>query len=149
MARTAEATDAPLDRLFKLLPAESTGAFLLVRGIFPYEPARTGIDASSVALAILTLIVIVATPFVYSRGQPERDPVGSAFITVSAVIWIMNIEVNRFVDLGQHLQALFGANILLEAVFTTQFLIGLLIVWVITLLPLAGFKLPANRESKK
>lgn len=51
MQRTAQATDAPLDRIFKLLPAESTGAFLLIRGFFPYDASATDIDASWVGLA--------------------------------------------------------------------------------------------------
>lgn len=145
MERTAQATDAPLDRVFKLLPAESTGAFLLIRGFFPYDPAQTDIDANWLGFALLTLVIVVATPFIYNRGATHRDVVGAVFITCSFVIWALNIEMNRFIDLGQHLQTYLGQQLLVQALFTPQFLGGLLGVWVIALFPLAGFRLPAAR----
>ncbi|MEO0636145.1 MAG: hypothetical protein AAFY73_05800 [Pseudomonadota bacterium] len=134
MQRTPSSDDEPLDRLFKLLPAESTAAFLLLRGLFPVESTRDSIIVEMGILYGLTALIVVLTPFLLRRVWNVRDVKIIAFMTMTFIIWALNIDIERVVLASEYLiQDVWSG---FEFVLNPLLLKGLLIVWAVTLVPL-------------
>lgn len=151
MDRLPNESDQPLDRLFKLLPAESTAAFLLLRAQFPYESEDlTG--QSNVIFFTFVFVIFVATPFLLSNIWGSRDRKTISFVTATFVIWLANIDIERIHAIGEHLKSLdyMIVSSILGVMLDKQFIQGLLIVWAIVLLPLIiPRKITEEHESYK
>lgn len=134
MDRSPKSDDQPLDRLLKLLPAESTAAFLLLRGIFPNDPASKTFQLEAGIFYLLVLVILVSTPFLLSRIWMVKEPFSIIFITVSFVIWAGNIDIERVTAVSEILtrDVWSGFSYILHPLLIR----GLLVVWAIVLLPL-------------
>lgn len=138
MNREITENDEPLDRLFKLLPAESTGAFMLLRGIFPaYDENDTNLDQILSAYYSLTALVIILTPILLVKVWKVKHWPTIAFLTGTLIVWIANIDIDRFVDIGAWMGG-WGTLI-----FNQYMAKGMLIVWAVMLVPMV---IPPKKE---
>jgi len=137
MQRDVDVNDEPLDRLFKLLPAESTGAFMLIRGIFPtYDKTNSGLDQVLGTYYFLTFLIIILTPVLLVKVWKMKHWPTVCFLTATLVVWIANIEINRFVDAGQFIGGW------APQIFNPYLAKGMLIIWAIMLVPMV---IPAKK----
>lgn len=134
MKRAPDAKDEPLDRLFKLLPAESTAAFLLLRGVFPIELGGDNFEDEAKIFYGLVLIVVILTPVLLIRVWDIKDRWIVTFMTGSFVVWALNIDIERVTVASEILirDVWSGFEVLLNPLLIK----GLLIVWAIVLVPL-------------
>ena len=134
MERAPKDSDEPVDRLFKLLPAESTAAFLLLRAIFPIDQTSENFKLEAGIFYGLVAVILVCTPLLLTRvwGVSSRLVVG--FVTASFVIWALNIDIDRVKFIAGLLadEIWTGFDILLHPMFIR----GSLVVWAIVLVPL-------------
>lgn len=131
MRREIIESDEPLDRLFKLLPAESTGAFMLIRGIFPaYNSNHTDLNQVLGTFYFLTAIIILLTPVLLIKVWKMRHWPTVWFLSGTLVVWIANIEINRFTDIGEYIGGL------APYIFNDYLAKGLLIIWAVMLIPM-------------
>lgn len=135
MKREPDEQDEPLDRLFKLLPSESTAAFLLMRGYFPYDPATDGFNPDLAIYWGLVLTIVALTPLLLFRVLNVKSKKIVTFLTATLVIWVLNIDIVRAQSLGEGLAAEFATDFFVY-LFKPELLKGLLIVWAIMLVPL-------------
>lgn len=134
MDRAPKSTDEPLDRLLKLLPAEATAAFLLLRGIFPFDPASPSFQIETSIFYTLVAVILICTPLLLIRVWKVNERFSIIFITASFVIWAANIDIERVAAVSEALtkDVWMGFQYVLHPLLIR----GLLVVWAIVLLPL-------------
>ncbi|MEA2976216.1 MAG: hypothetical protein QOF19_1736 [Alphaproteobacteria bacterium] len=128
MDREIKSGDEYLDKLYKLLPAETTAAYLAIRTLI--SPETTVNDGF---LLFFAIVILVLSPILYVRVLhiKQRDQV--AFLTFSYVVWAANIDVMRINSLKD---AHFAGNRLAQFILDPIFIKGFLVIWVILLVPM-------------
>jgi hypothetical protein len=144
MDRQVKKSDDYLDRLYKLLPAEITGAYIAVRTQISVETTE-----DDKYLFFFGLMILLLAPFFYWKILGITNWLQNAFLSFSFVVWAANIDAQRiFTARGTELYAVktpAGAEtkVLLSDfgffnfISNQTFLTCLLVVWVIMLIPLA------------
>lgn len=139
MSREIKPNDEYLDRLYKLLPAEVTGAYIAIRTLI--DPITNENDKY---LFFFAGVILLLAPFVYYWVLKISDWVQVAFLTFSYVVWAANIDVVKIIAAKPASLADSGiAQFLLNATFIK----GFLIIWVILLVPLVLRK-PTERPAR-
>lgn len=138
MSREIKPDDEYLDRLYKLLPAEVTGAYIAIRTLI--DPTTNDNDKY---LFFFGGVILVLAPFVYYWVLKISDWVQVAFLTFSYVVWAANIDVLKIVAARPASWDSAIAQFLLNPTFIK----GFLIIWVILLVPLV-LRQPSERPER-
>ncbi len=128
MSREVDPGDKYLDRLYKLLPAEVTGAYIAIRTLI--DPTTNNNDNY---LLFFATVIFVLSPFLYYWALDIKNLPQVVFLTFSYVVWAANIDIVKIVA-AQPPAWLNGA--VLNFVLNATFIKGVLIIWVILLVPL-------------
>ena len=127
VTRQLLSSDSQLDRLYKLLPAEITGAYIGVRTLI--TPERNDQDQFLLFFAILILII---APFFYHFILKITSIWQIAFLTFSYVVWAANIDIMRISAYGNSTDY----NAVIRFMLNSTFIKGLLVIWVLLLVPM-------------
>lgn len=139
MSREIKPDDEYLDRLYKLLPAEVTGAYIAIRTLI--DPTTNDNDKY---LFFFGGVILVLAPFVYYWVLKISDWVQVAFLTFSYVVWAANIDVLKIVAARP---ASWADSAIAQFLLNTTFIKGFLIIWVILLVPLV-LRQPSERPER-
>ncbi|MCK1385760.1 hypothetical protein [Bradyrhizobium sp. 21] len=125
MSREIKKTDNNLDRLYKLLPAEITGAYIAIRTLItPENNSQDGF------LLFFAIVILVIAPFFYYRVLGVRNLLQVVFLTFSYVVWAANIDIVKIVALKDTTD-----SAALKFIFDPTFIKGILVIWVMLLVP--------------
>lgn len=133
-SRNLSTTDQPLDKLFKLLPAELTATYLSVRAILPTES-----DDESVYLLIFGAIILLISPIFMKRLLGVTNKTQLLFLTFSLAIWMLNIDIQKVENIEGPVNTWATAHMMgwfLPYVVNATFVKALLVLWVGILVPL-------------
>jgi hypothetical protein len=139
MSREIKPNDEYLDRLYKLLPAEVTGAYIAIRTLI--DPITNENDKY---LFFFGGVILVLAPFVYYWVLKISDWVQVAFLTFSFVVWAANIDVVKIIAAKP---ASWADSAIAQFLLNATFIKGFLIIWVILLVPLVLRK-PSERAER-
>src|ERR1043165_9102292 len=121
MSREIKSNDEYLDRLYKLLPAEVTGAYIAIRTLI--DPTTNDNDKY---LFFFGGVILVLAPFVYYWVLKISDWVQVAFLTFSYVVWAANIDVLKIVAARP---ASWADSAIAQFLLNATFIKGFLIIW--------------------
>lgn len=133
-ARSLSATDQPLDKLFKLLPAELTATYLSVRAILP-----TDSNENAVYLLFFGIIILLLCPFFMRRLLGVNNKTQLVFLTFSLAIWMLNIDVEKIELIEGTVATWANAHMMgwfLPHIVNDTFIKALLVLWVGILVPM-------------
>jgi len=135
-----------MDRLFKLLPAESTAAFLLLRAIIPIDQTSTNFKLEAGIFYSLVAVILVCTPLLLTKVWNVGNKAIVAFITLSFVIWALNIDIDRI----KFVSGILAGDVWtgFDIVLHPMLIRGLLAVWAIVLVPLVISKKIQKRDEE-
>ncbi len=88
MAGAVKENDASIDRLSKLLPAEVTGLYVTVKGLYASSTATDG----DVILVAATVLIAIAGIFFLYKAKHINNFIHLAIYTTSFFIWVLTIE---------------------------------------------------------
>lgn len=84
MPRQIEPTNEFRSKLLKLIPSEIVAAYMVLQGIIPEESGKWG-------LIVVSLVLLIITPFYLSRFEKVKKASQIAFSTVSFVVWVYTL----------------------------------------------------------
>jgi hypothetical protein len=135
--RDIKRSDDYVARLLKLLPAEITGAYLAIRTIL--EPERHDNDSF---IFVFSIIILAIAPFYMYFLLKMRNGLQIVFLMFSYVVWVANVEIERFNYHEQTISYFIDQNfssMILKTVMgflvAPAFIKGLLVIWVLLLTP--------------
>jgi hypothetical protein len=133
--RNVEPSDSNEQRLLKVIPAEVVAAYLGVRATIDQTSNRDDIYLLGFAIIILILMV----PY-FKYALKVRDNLQVIFAMFTYVVWAANIDITRIVDQKPWIDGLALTNPILggilQFVANPVFIEGLMIIWVIILIPM-------------
>ena len=104
---------------------------MLIRGIFPeYDPENSGFNQVLGTYYFLVVLIIVLTPVLLVQVWKMTNWPTVYFLTATLFVWIANIEIARFVDIGQFIGGW------APYIFNSHLAKGLLVIWAIMLIPM-------------
>jgi hypothetical protein len=114
--------DIQLENLKRFLPAEVTAAYLAIQKILSAHGEK---PTELMGLMILMGVVLaLANIFIYWKYYKFRSPIAHGCILIGFIIWILNIDTPRYVDLqvvGPHIEIIAPILLVLYSVATSIF----------------------------
>jgi hypothetical protein len=84
MPREIKSTNEFRSKLLKLIPSEIVAAYMVLQGIIPEDSGKWG-------LIIVSLVLLIITPFYLSKFEKVKKASQIAFSTASFVIWVYTL----------------------------------------------------------
>jgi hypothetical protein len=133
--RNVEPSDSNEQRLLKVIPAEVVAAYLGVRATIDTATNRDDIYLLGFAIIILVLMV----PY-FKYALKVRDNIQVVFAMFTYVVWAANIDITRIVNRTPQIDAFASSDPflggILKYVANAVFIEGLMVIWVIILIPM-------------
>lgn len=126
-SRQIKSSDQNLDRLYKLLPADITAAYIGIRTLISTET-----NNSDSYLLFFGAVILLLTPIYYYRLLQIKDIVQVSFLTFSFAVWAANIDINRIATISSDSPLSGFINFFLNPIFIK----GVLVLWAVLLVPL-------------
>lgn len=94
MPREIKPTNEFRSKLLKLIPSEIVAAYMVLQGIIPEDSGKWG-------LIIVSLVLLIITPFYLSKFEKVKGTSQIAFSTFSFVVWVYTLG-GPFENWGVH-----------------------------------------------